>query len=131
MSHAAVVLRGALRRLLGVQLALTVAVVAAWWASAGPPQALAALYGGGIALVGTLIAGRRIARAGRAATQSPQLGEAEIYIGVVMRFVATLALMALGMGPLRLDPLAILAAFAAAQLGYLFNRVDTRWTPPK
>ncbi|QKT03608.1 ATP synthase subunit I [Ectothiorhodospiraceae bacterium 2226] len=131
MSHAATVLRGALHRLLGVQLLLTLAVAGAYLAMVGAASALAALYGGGIALVGSLIAGWRILRAGALAGQNPRVGEVEIYMGAAMRFIATLVLLAIGMGLLRLDPLAIIAAFAAAQIGYMFNRVDTSWTPPK
>ncbi|ADE16963.1 ATP synthase I chain [Nitrosococcus halophilus Nc 4] len=117
MSYAAKVLRATLRRLLVVQLFLVLPVVLAYAAIKGGESALAAGYGGGIALINTAIMAWRVSR-----TNSKR-ALAELYIGASIRFGGTLLLMAIGMGVLKLDPLALLLGFAAAQLGYLFNRV--------
>lgn len=117
MSYAARVLRATLRRLLVVQLLLVFPVVLAYAAIKGGHGALAAGYGGGIALINTSIMAWRVGR-----TDSKR-ALAELYIGAGIRFGGTLLLMAVGMGILKLDPLALLIGFAVAQLGYLFNRV--------
>lgn len=125
MTYAAKVLAGAARRLVLVQAGLVVLVVFAFFAWKGAFGAVAALFGGGIAILGTLISAWRLLRATKAAGLSARQGMAELYIGAGLRFVLTLGLMALGMGLLKLDPVGIIAGFAAAQIGYLFNRVPT------
>ncbi|QBQ53791.1 ATP synthase subunit I [Nitrosococcus wardiae] len=117
MSYAARVLRATLRRLLVVQLLLVLPVVLAYAVIKGGDSALAAGYGGGIALINTAVMAWRVGRA------NSKRALAEFYIGASIRFGGTLLLMAIGMGVLKLDPLALLLGFAAAQLGYLFNRV--------
>ncbi|MFP4607055.1 MAG: ATP synthase subunit I [Thiohalospira sp.] len=129
MKFATTVLQRSLLRLLGVQAALTAVAALAWFSQAGPEPALAALYGGGITLAATLLSGWRLLRATEALGSSTTRGLAELYIGFAIRFVLALALLALGMGVLELDPLGILTGFAVAQLGYLFNRVET--APPQ
>lgn len=127
MSYAAQVLRSTLRRLMIVQalLALAAAIVYGAVLRHGVPGAAATLYGGGIALVSTFISAWRLLRATEVAGASATRGMAELYIGAALRFVSVLALMALGMAVLKLDPLAIIVGFAVAQLAYLFNRVST------
>lgn len=119
MSHAARVLRATLRRLLFVQLLLVLPVALGYLVIKGGDSALAAGYGGIIALVNTLVMAWRVGRIGNAHAF------VELYLGAGLRFALTLLLIGLGMGLLKLDPLALILGFAAAQLGYLFNRVPT------
>ena len=79
----------------------------------------AALFGGGIAMLNVWFADRRL----RKAALNIALGQeaSAFYIGAVERFVSTLLLFILGMLFLKLMPLPLLAAFASAQAGYLFN----------
>lgn len=119
MSYAARVLRAALRRLLFVQLLLVLFVALGFFVIKNGDSALAAGYGGGIALANTIIMAWRVGRT------NDKRAFAELYIGAGLRFALTLLLMALGMGLLKLDPVALILGFAVAQLGYLFNRVST------
>lgn len=126
MSHAARVMRATVRRVLTLQLLIVLGVAAAYLVSQGFHAALSALYGGGIALFSTWLMGWRISRAADAAAQDSNQGAFVIYAGVAQRFLLVLVLMALGMGMLKLAPVAILAGYALAQIAYMFNKVDTQ-----
>lgn len=114
------------RRVLAIQLLIVLGVSAAYLATAGTYMAQSALYGGGIALLSTWLMAWRITKAAEAAAQDSNRGALVIYAGAVQRFFLTLVLMALGMGSLKLSPVAVLVGYAAAQLAYTFNKVDTR-----
>jgi ATP synthase protein I len=86
---------------------------------------LAAIFGGSITLSGTLLMAWRIIRAADVAFTEKQQGYIEIYIGVLQKFFLTLLMMAVGMGYLKLDPIALLVGFAVTQLSFLANKVDT------
>jgi ATP synthase protein I len=120
MSYAGRVLRATLRRLLMVQLLLVLLAMLAYAAVKGSGSAWAAGYGGGIALANTIVMAWRVGR-----SNSSSRALVELYIGAGIRFALTLFLMAVGMGWLKLDPLALILGFAIAQVGYLFNRVPT------
>ncbi len=124
MSHAKKVLRSTLYRLLLAQAGLVVAVAAVYFATRGSWPAVAALFGGGIALLNSFISANRLERASRLGGDA-QRSMMELYIGAVARFVATPVLVAVGIVVLHLDPVAIIVGFAVAQLGYFFNRVRT------
>jgi F0F1-type ATP synthase assembly protein I len=94
---------------------LSVAVAAtAFW---GDQQAgYALLYGGGLAMLNTLLLWRRVARMQRSMAAQAQSDVASLYIGAVERFAVTLVLLGLGLGWLGLNPPWLLGGFA---LGYL------------
>jgi len=125
MSFAVVVMRRVVYRLIVVQVILTFLAALAYLAFQNINGFFAALFGGSITLSGTVLMAWRISRAGEAASQEKQQGYIEIYIGALQKFILTLVLMAFGMGYLKLDPLAILVAFAITQLSFLANKVDT------
>ncbi len=125
MTYAAKVLASTARRLVLVQTGLVVLVVLAFFAWKGAFGSVSALYGGGTAILGTLVSAWRLMKATNAAGQDASRGMAELYIGAASRFVLTLVLLGVGMGLLKLDPLGIIVGFAAAQIGYLFNQVHT------
>lgn len=125
MSFAAVVMRRVVYRLIIVQVILTFIVALAYFAFQNINGFFAALFGGSITLSGTVLMAWRISRAGEAASTEKQQGYIEIYIGAIQKFVLTLVLMALGMGYLQLNPLAILVGFAFTQLSFIANKVDT------
>ena len=125
MSFAEVVMRRVVRRLLIVQFAILLIVAVVYLALNNINGFIAALYGGSITLSGTLLMAWRINRAGDIASQNTQQGSIEIYTGVMQKFLLTLLLMAVGMGYLKLDPVAILASFALTQLSFTANKVDT------
>jgi hypothetical protein len=51
-------------------------------------------------------------------------GALHIYLGAMERFVFVMLGMGVGMGWLRLPPLAMIAGFSVAQAGYLFKLPD-------
>jgi len=126
MTFAAKVMRVTVRRVLVIQLLIVLGVSALYLAAAEAYSAQSALYGGMIALLGTWLMAWRITKAAETAAQDTNQGAFVIYAGAVQRFLLTLVLMALGMGTLKLAPVAILVGYATAQLAYTFNKVDTR-----
>ncbi|MHB8427954.1 MAG: ATP synthase subunit I [Acidiferrobacterales bacterium] len=124
MNHAGAVLSGSIRRVLVAQLALAALVVIGclvWYGwSGGRGAALAAAFGGGVALAGTWLLGRRVLRVGASAGDSAgdQIG---LYASAMTRFIATLVLLAAGIGWIKLAPVPLIAAFGLAQFGFLVN----------
>ncbi len=127
MSFATVVMRRVVRRLFVIQLALTLIIALSYLIFQSLNGFFAAIYGGSITLTGTLLMAWRISRAGEAGSKEKQQGYIEIYAGVVQKFILTLVLMAVGMGVLKLDPLAVLVGFAVTQFSFIANKVDTRY----
>ena len=130
MSYAVQVLKGTTRKLLLVQSVLILVVATVYLATKGGLPSLAALFGGAIALFNTVISAWHLGRASAAAGTDARRGMFELYIGAVIRFVATPLLVAVGILFLKLDPVAIIAGFAVAQLGYFFNSVRTKPDTP-
>jgi F0F1-type ATP synthase assembly protein I len=100
-------------RIIGLQIGLTIAgaLVTDW--QFGEQSARSVLYGGGIAIVNSLIswiAARRSrpATAGRAMVQ--------LYGVAALRLLSTLVLFAVAFGMLNLDVLPVIGMFAASQL---------------
>ena len=107
--------------LLVIQLILVAAVIAFFLFTHDMLAAKAAAYGGGIALLVAWMLGRRALRAAEVAKTQPGQETVVIYVGAIQRFVVVLVLFGLGMGWLELQPVPLLAAFAIAQVGHLFN----------
>jgi ATP synthase protein I len=110
------------RRLLTVQALLVLAGVVVAYYLTGPIGAGAALYGGVVALINTLLLARRVTKAGETARTDPKLGVYSIYFGAIQRFVFVLVALGVGLGALKLKAEPLLATFAVAQLAYLFGR---------
>jgi ATP synthase protein I len=121
MSYAADVLREGVRRVLVGQAILTLVTGLGFFVALGSGAAVAAFYGGGVALVGTGLLARRVQRTPE--TLAPGLGSPQfaLYAGVLPRYIAMLVLFALGIGALKLLPLPLIVAFAIAQLGFLIS----------
>ncbi len=107
--------------LLVIQFILVAAVVGFFLFTSDLLAAQAAAYGGGMALLVAWMLGRRALRAAEVAKRHPGQETMVIYMGAVQRFVVVLVLFGLGMGWLKLQPVPLLAAFAVAQFGHLFN----------
>ena len=80
---------------------------------------LAALYGGLIALSNSLLLGRRVRNLAVPTTEDGKQAVTSLYVGALQRFVLTVLAMSAGMGLLGLDPLSLVATFAAAQIAYV------------
>lgn len=107
--------------LLALQLVLAIVTAVAYLWAVGGGAAQAAAYGGGVALLSTLLLGHRVLRAAAVAGSVPGRETAVLYIGAIQRFVLVMALFGFGMGWLRLQPLPLLVGFAVAQAGYFVN----------
>ena len=129
MSHAAEILRQGVRRVLLSQAVLTLLTGAVFLVSLGSGAAVAALYGGAVALLSTWLLGRRVQRIPEIPAQGHAGGQLALYAGVLPRFIVTLALLGIGIGGLKLFPLPLIAAFAVAQLGFLINLVSVMHPP--
>ena len=102
---------------LGTQLVLVGLAAVSFFTVSGRLQALSVLFGGAMAVLNlVLLAWRRQqADSGRALTAGQSLWA--LYRSAIERFALVLALFALGMGVLRLEPLPLLIGFIAGQLG--------------
>ena len=109
-------------RLLLIQGVLVVLAAIIAYLMQGIEFSLALLFGGAASLAGTLVGAWRVRLATDEAAHSTTLGMAEFYTGAVLRFVLVIALLALGMGVLKLPALAILIGFIVAQTGIFFAR---------
>ena len=103
------------RRVVLTQGALTLLVAAGFGAAVGGPEALAALYGGGVAVAISGWQGWRLKRIGRGAAAADMVA---LYVGVIQRYAAVFVLLGLGFAVWRLAPLPLITAFAVAQFGY-------------
>ena len=109
-------MRKALTNLLAIQAGLTLAVAAGFYLYRGNFSAVSALYGGAIALVVTSLLAFRLARAAR-----PGAGVIGLYLGTFERFLFIGAAFAFAIAVLKLLPVALLAGFAGAEIGYFFG----------
>jgi ATP synthase protein I len=129
MSHAAEILSQGIRRVLLSQIVLTLLTSGAAFALLGSAAALAAFYGGGVALMGTWLLGRRISRTPETAQQGDAVNQLALYAGVLPRFIVTLVLLAAGLGWFKLAPIPLIVAFGLAQLGFVINLASARQRP--
>jgi ATP synthase protein I len=114
--------RRTLLRLLLIQGVMVLVAVIIAFLMQGIEFSMALLYGGASSLAGTLIGAWRVRIATDEAAHSTTLGMAEFYKGALMRLVLVIALLALGMGVLKLPALAVLIGFIVAQTGNFFAR---------
>ena len=113
--------RGDARRVLGIQVVLSLLVGTLFWLRGGVSDGQAALFGGGCAIVGALLLVRRVRLAIDAARVSPGSETTVLFIGALQRFAIVLGLFVLGMGWLRLSPVPLLVGFAVAQAAFFLH----------
>lgn len=127
-----------LRRTLLIQATLTgiAAIVALLAKDAG--FMLAVLYGGAVTSIGTGLHGWRLLKIDTAGDNNPATpavptnAGAEVFKGSLLKLVAMVVLLGLGMGYLQLDPLAVLTGFIVAYGGFMFaGGYAPRSKPPK
>jgi len=104
------------QRLLFIQLSVGLVCAGFFFFYSGQWQAWSALYGSGICIVSAYLLGGGVARM----ADNTASGAWYLYGGAVARFVLVLVGLAVGMGILRLDPLAVLVGFVIAQLAFPF-----------
>lgn len=87
-------------------------------------SASSGLYGGGIAIIITLLRGWRINNFSNTNKMTSMVNMLYIYLGAAERFVGIIIGMAIGISWLDLDPPMIIIGFAAAQFAYLIKMPD-------
>lgn len=118
---------GRARRVMWTQVVISLVLGITLFFAYGPVHGLSAVYGGAMSLLVTLLLSRSVRRAEDVAQTDPKRGMTLLYVGAVQRFVVLVALFAIGLGLLKLKPLAVLAGFAATQFAQLINaRAMTR-----
>ena len=105
-----------IRRLLLFQSLIVAAMAAMFLVIFEIFSAVSVCYGGCVAAVNALLVARCAHRDVKAPERSPQQSVAAVYLCVVQRFVVTALLFALGLGLLKLKPLALLSGFIVGQL---------------
>ena len=114
-----------LRKTLLIQAALTgIAAIIALLVKS-PSFALHLVYGGAVTSIGTGLHGWRLLKIATPTDDNDPIAAqanvgAEAFKGAVLKIGAMIGLLALGMGYLKLDPLAVLIGFIVAYLGFMF-----------
>jgi ATP synthase protein I len=101
-----------------LQLILATVIAAVFAIAENGWSALSALYGGLASLAVSWMLRRGVLKANEIARDDPKRGMTVLYIGAVQRFVLVVALLGLGLGLLKLTPLATVVGFGGAQLAY-------------
>lgn len=110
-----------MRRLLWIQGSLLIVISGSLFLIMNQPAGVAAVWGGLIAMVNSLLLARAVHRAGRAALRSSKAGMAHLYIGFVARFGIVLAGMGIGVMHMQLSPLPMIAGLGVVSLGAAFT----------
>ena len=105
-----------IRRLLLYQMLLVAATSIVFLVIYEIFSAVSVWFGGGIAAMNILLQARCASRDAHRPERSPQQSLAAVYVCVIQRFLLVALLFALGLGALKLDPLAVLAGFVAGQI---------------
>ena len=116
-----------MRHLLIFQGVLVAAAAVGCYYLQGTGAALAALYGGGIAVVNTLLLLWHQRRAERLAGDDAGRNMRILYRCAFERFASTVVLLALGLIWLRLPGPALLGGFVAGQLAPFFQGLNKRF----
>ncbi len=103
-------LRKGVRRVLLLQALLTLLIAAGFGWARGGPDFLSALYGGTTAMLLTAWLGRGVLRGG---------GLGSMYANAITRYGAAMLFLGVGLSVLKLAPLPLIMAFAAAQFGFV------------
>ncbi len=121
--------RGKARRVVIVQLSMTLLVAAVFFGVSAEEslwKALSAGYGGLSSVVLALVSIGGFKRANAIALSDPKQSMMILYIGAVVRFAAVIVLLGIGLGLLKLDAMAVFIGFALAQASYLMGVRDRK-----
>ncbi len=114
-----------MRKLLFSQLILALFAAAGGAWLIGVQGAVAALFGGGVAMTNTALLAWRAARMARRPPGAPHRDLRQMYFAALERFAIVAMLLAAGLGALRLAPGPLLAAFIAGQLVHMFSSLKS------
>ena len=135
MSPLGINLAAKARRVVFVQLLVTAVVAAVFFgielfsnetANSSVWGALSALYGGLASVLLALISIGGFKRANEIALSDPHRSMMILYIGAVVRFAAVIIVLGIGLGAIKLEPMAVFIGFALAQTSYLMSVRDRK-----
>lgn len=117
------------RKVILTQISLVLVTTAAATLLKGNEFLWSTLYGGAIVVTGTIFFGWKLMIATNAADNAAPgnatgINTVELFKGIIFRFILVVALLALGMGWLKLLPAGILTGLIAAQLAYWFSKTS-------
>lgn len=121
MDSASREINDAARKLILLQVGVSVVIAVAFFMAMGQGEALAAFYGGVISIVIAFLLGRGVVRAAEAARQDHKKSMLILYVGALQRFILVLVLFGIGLKGLGLPFIPMIVGFAGAQLAYLIN----------
>lgn len=107
-------------RVIVVQTLTTTVIAAGALVFYGLQPALAAAYGGGLAMSVAFFTARWVYDAGETAQKQPYIGAGAFYLAAGKRLLLTLLGFGIGFGVFKLLPVPMLLAFGLSHLGYLF-----------
>ena len=82
------------------------------------------LFGGATIALSTVFFGWKLMIATSMADNDTPVNTAELFKGIIMRFLMVVGLLALGMGWLELAPAGVLIGLGAAQMAYWFSKTS-------
>jgi len=109
------------RKIFTIQLLLVGAGVVLFWLTMGWQAGAAALYGSLIVALNIRMQVWQLKRADRIAGLSAERNLRYLYRCAAERFLATVTLLAIGIGLLRLEPLPLLAGYIIAQVAMVYR----------
>lgn len=121
------------RKIVLAQIGLVLITATAATLLKGTEYLWSTLYGGAVIVTSTIFFGWKLmiatkaadkADAGEGTTQQAGVNTVELFKGIFLRFIMVVALLALGMGWLKLAPAGILVGLIAAQLAYWFSKTS-------
>lgn len=113
--------RAAQRRVLLTQVLLIALVAGIFLYTAGWLSAAAVIYGSLIVILNYRLQVWQLARADRIAGRSAERNMRYLYRCAAERFIAAVALLALGIGLLKLGPLPLLSGYLIAQFAMVYR----------
>lgn len=110
------------KRVMAVQMVVsTIAAVIFGWLGEGAWSALSAFCGGLVGLSILLLLRRSMQRASEYSLVDQKKSMMILYFGAAQRFVAIIAMFAVGLGVIKLEPLAMFVGFALAQISNIIH----------
>jgi F0F1-type ATP synthase assembly protein I len=113
-------MESSVHRTAGLQIVTSIGVGVLGYVLQGEEAAIAALYGGAVALIATLLLLWRMQRSERKMLLEAHQHLWLFYRSGLERFLVVCVLLALGMGPFNLVPLAVLFGFVVGQIAWVF-----------
>ena len=107
-------------RVMVAQALFTMLVAAGALVFYGLQPALAATYGGGLAMSVAFFSARWVYDAGETAKKQPFFGAGAFYLAAGKRLLLTLLGFGIGFGVFKLLPVPLLLAFGLSHFGYIF-----------